>query len=322
MTVEHGKTTSPSVVIVRLDAERKRRLVAAIADCVVAHVDELTALNSAIGDGDHGHNMKRGFETVLQDLEALSGMSLPDLVKGRRHEAGDEGRRRLGSALRDVVLGAGERASRGTVAVRGGERHSPRRSAPSRRAARAMPVRRQCSTCLFPAYRGVRCGRRSRRHQGHCGPRGGGDRADAGDARARVLSRRSLDRAHGSRRALIVADDRDALRRAGRQLMANVGIVIVSHSPKVAEGAADMVRQMVGKRRPARLDGRQSGRWSRDKLRGDQPTPSTAPGRMRASPFSSILAALRPIARWRSRCCPRTSAALSWSATRRSSRAR
>jgi dihydroxyacetone kinase phosphotransfer subunit len=28
--------------------------------------------------------------------------------------------------------------------------------------------------------------------------------------------------------------------------MANVGIVIVSHSPKVAEGAADMVRQIVG----------------------------------------------------------------------------
>ena len=28
--------------------------------------------------------------------------------------------------------------------------------------------------------------------------------------------------------------------------MANVGVVIVSHSPKVAEGAADMVRQMVG----------------------------------------------------------------------------
>jgi|SRR5208282_1738344 len=28
--------------------------------------------------------------------------------------------------------------------------------------------------------------------------------------------------------------------------MANVGIVIVSHSPKIAEGTADMVRQMVG----------------------------------------------------------------------------
>ena len=32
--------------------------------------------------------------------------------------------------------------------------------------------------------------------------------------------------------------------------MANVGVVIVSHSPKVAEGAADMVRQMVGESVP------------------------------------------------------------------------
>ena len=32
--------------------------------------------------------------------------------------------------------------------------------------------------------------------------------------------------------------------------MSNVGIVIVSHSPEVAEGAADMVRQMVGEEVP------------------------------------------------------------------------
>jgi dihydroxyacetone kinase phosphotransfer subunit len=32
--------------------------------------------------------------------------------------------------------------------------------------------------------------------------------------------------------------------------MANVGIVIVSHSYKIAEGAADMVRQMVGDKVP------------------------------------------------------------------------
>ena len=32
--------------------------------------------------------------------------------------------------------------------------------------------------------------------------------------------------------------------------MGNVGIVIVSHSPEVAEGAADMVRQMVGEEVP------------------------------------------------------------------------
>ncbi len=37
--------------------------------------------------------------------------------------------------------------------------------------------------------------------------------------------------------------------------MANVGIVIVSHSHKVAEGAADMVRQMVGNAVPLAFTG-------------------------------------------------------------------
>jgi phosphoenolpyruvate---glycerone phosphotransferase subunit DhaL len=64
-----------------LDAVRKRRLIVAIADRIIAHVDELTALDAAIGDGDHGHNMRRGFEAVLQDLDALEAMGLPDLFK-------------------------------------------------------------------------------------------------------------------------------------------------------------------------------------------------------------------------------------------------
>jgi dihydroxyacetone kinase phosphotransfer subunit len=37
--------------------------------------------------------------------------------------------------------------------------------------------------------------------------------------------------------------------------VANVGIVIVSHSPKIAEGAADMVRQMVGDTVPLAFTG-------------------------------------------------------------------
>src|SRR5277367_557630 len=64
-----------------LDAERKRRLIVAIAGRIIAHVDELTALDAAIGDGDHGHNMRRGFEAVLQDLDALEAMGLSDLLK-------------------------------------------------------------------------------------------------------------------------------------------------------------------------------------------------------------------------------------------------
>ena len=64
-----------------LDRERKRRLVSAVAQRIVAEVDALTALDAAIGDGDHGYNMKRGFEAVLEDLDALSEMCLPDLLK-------------------------------------------------------------------------------------------------------------------------------------------------------------------------------------------------------------------------------------------------
>jgi phosphoenolpyruvate---glycerone phosphotransferase subunit DhaL len=64
-----------------LDGARKRRLLVAVACSVIERADELTALDAAIGDGDHGVNMKRGFEAVLQDLDALSAMRLPDLLK-------------------------------------------------------------------------------------------------------------------------------------------------------------------------------------------------------------------------------------------------
>ena len=66
---------------VHFDADRKRRLVAVVAQAIIDKTEELTALDAAIGDGDHGHNMKRGFEAVLEDLAALSAMDLPGLLK-------------------------------------------------------------------------------------------------------------------------------------------------------------------------------------------------------------------------------------------------
>jgi phosphoenolpyruvate---glycerone phosphotransferase subunit DhaL len=42
-------------------------LVDTAAARIIAASDELTALDSAIGDADHGINMKRGFEAVLAD---------------------------------------------------------------------------------------------------------------------------------------------------------------------------------------------------------------------------------------------------------------
>jgi dihydroxyacetone kinase-like protein len=64
------------------DSALKRRLVAAAAEAVITHADELSELDRAIGDGDHGINMKRGFEAVIGDLDQLAGKPLPDLLKG------------------------------------------------------------------------------------------------------------------------------------------------------------------------------------------------------------------------------------------------
>jgi dihydroxyacetone kinase-like protein len=62
---------------VRIDEATRRRLIAAVAEAVIAHADELTALDQAIGDGDHGLNMKRGFEAVLADLDKIAAQPLP-----------------------------------------------------------------------------------------------------------------------------------------------------------------------------------------------------------------------------------------------------
>jgi phosphoenolpyruvate---glycerone phosphotransferase subunit DhaL len=81
MTIAQDSMTRSQALFPPLDTERKRTLIVAIANSVISHCDELSALDAAIGDSDHGHNMKRGFEAVLQELDALSAMDLPDLLK-------------------------------------------------------------------------------------------------------------------------------------------------------------------------------------------------------------------------------------------------
>jgi phosphoenolpyruvate---glycerone phosphotransferase subunit DhaL len=43
------------------------------AAVIEEHAAELTRLDSAIGDGDHGTNMNRGFKAAVQRLDALEG---------------------------------------------------------------------------------------------------------------------------------------------------------------------------------------------------------------------------------------------------------
>lgn len=64
-----------------MEAQKIRSLIEEVARTVIQHAEELTELDQAIGDGDHGVNMKRGSEAVLAGLEAELGKPLPDILK-------------------------------------------------------------------------------------------------------------------------------------------------------------------------------------------------------------------------------------------------
>jgi dihydroxyacetone kinase-like protein len=65
-----------------MDETLRKRLIEAMAQAVIAHADELSELDRQIGDGDHGLNMKRGFEAVLEALPATAAKPLPEALKG------------------------------------------------------------------------------------------------------------------------------------------------------------------------------------------------------------------------------------------------
>jgi dihydroxyacetone kinase-like protein len=70
-----------AAVAMTFDETTRRRLIEAVAQTILVHAEELTALDQAIGDGDHGINMKRGFEAVLVDIDQHAGKPLPEALK-------------------------------------------------------------------------------------------------------------------------------------------------------------------------------------------------------------------------------------------------
>jgi len=55
-------------------------MIQAVADTVIGHVNELTELDRAIGDADHGVNLERGFKAVLAKLDAISARPINDAL--------------------------------------------------------------------------------------------------------------------------------------------------------------------------------------------------------------------------------------------------
>jgi dihydroxyacetone kinase-like protein len=65
-----------------IDRQARKLLLETVAQRVIASADELTDLDRAIGDGDHGANMRRGFEAVLAAVDELAAKNLGESLKG------------------------------------------------------------------------------------------------------------------------------------------------------------------------------------------------------------------------------------------------
>src|SRR4029453_2031365 len=55
-------------------------MIQALADTVIGHVDELTELDRAIGDADHGVNLERGFKAGLAKIDNISARPINDAL--------------------------------------------------------------------------------------------------------------------------------------------------------------------------------------------------------------------------------------------------
>jgi len=58
-----------------------RQLIERVCQAVIARADHLTDLDQAIGDGDHGVNMKRGCEAVLAEIDSTAAKPLPEALR-------------------------------------------------------------------------------------------------------------------------------------------------------------------------------------------------------------------------------------------------
>ncbi|MFJ2780180.1 dihydroxyacetone kinase subunit DhaL [Kitasatospora sp. NPDC087315] len=112
---------------------RAEAWVRAIATAVEKEQDRLTELDSAIGDGDHGSNLRRGFAAVLTALDGLdpagpgallnrTGTTLISKVGGASGPLYGKAFRAIGAALPDTALpdaaALGEALAAGLDAIR------------------------------------------------------------------------------------------------------------------------------------------------------------------------------------------------------------
>jgi dihydroxyacetone kinase-like protein len=66
---------------VNFDQRTTKGLLETIANTLIEKTDELTELDRAIGDADHGVNLDRGFKAVLADIDRISALPFGAALK-------------------------------------------------------------------------------------------------------------------------------------------------------------------------------------------------------------------------------------------------
>lgn len=64
----------------KFDQRTTKELIQAIADTVIQNANELTDLDRAIGDADHGVNLDRGFKAVLAKVDSIAALPINDAL--------------------------------------------------------------------------------------------------------------------------------------------------------------------------------------------------------------------------------------------------
>ena len=244
-------------------SERIVQIVDLVAETVISHTDRLTELDQAIGDGDHGINMKRGLNAVLDLRDRLSDMSFSKALQkigatlvmsigGASGPLYGTLCMTIGKAAEEEILdmaGISRVVAEGVAAVKrrgksdAGEKTMLDVLVPVAAALdTAVKQNADFAGCLSrlktAADQGLEATRPMVATKGRAsflGPRSAGH-LDPGAQSSQLIVRavcRSIEQQ--------VSALQDKTSPAGC-----VGIVIVSHSLDVARGTADMVRQMVG----------------------------------------------------------------------------
>ena len=132
-----------------MDEQPLARLIEAMHGTIQGHAVQLDALDEAIGDGDHGTNLARGFAALAAERDAARGPA-PGGRRCRRwphileREAGGAGGTYYG--LLFAAMGAARPGSRPAPADLSAMLRGRRRGGAGRGRRRAR-ARRPCSTC-------------------------------------------------------------------------------------------------------------------------------------------------------------------------------